>query len=172
MSNRVMIGEHDTLGYGLYVAKPTKDATSATGNDLIFDSSSIATSMLHDVVDITISSGNSSGTGAITGLAYIPYINFTEFDSNGVRGLRMEADIHIGAGGMSGVGRHNIKFTHWRAYTTSTTITITTWPESSYYNNAFETFMSFPNNTGYDPGGTTVNADKTFRCFVYRIPAI
>lgn len=172
MSNRVMIGEHDTLGYGLYVAKPTKDATSATGNDLIFDSSSIATSMLHQIVDITITSGNSSGTGAITGLAYIPYINFSEYDSNGVRGLRYEADIHIGAGGMGGTGRHNIKFTHWRAYTTSTTITITTWPTDSYYNNAATTNMVFPNNTGYDFGGTTVNATKYFRCFVYRIPAV
>ena len=168
MANRVLLGEHDSLGYGMYVSKPTKDVTSATKDDLIFNSNSISSSLIHQIVDITISSGNSSGTGTITGLAYVPFINFTEYDSNGVRGLRYEADIHIGAGGMGGTGRHNIKFTHWKAYTTNTTITISTWPTTDYYNNGY---LTFPNNNGLDTGGTTVDATKYFRCFVYRIPA-
>lgn len=172
MANRVLLGEHDSLGYGMYVSKPGEDVTSATKDDLIFNSNSISSSLLHQIVDVTISSGNSSGTGTITGLAYVPFINFTEYDSNGVRGLRYEADIHIGAGGMGGTGRHNIKFTHWKAYTTNTTITISTWPTTDYYNNSVTTNMAFPNNTNYDFGGTTVNATKYFRCFVYRIPAV
>ena len=181
MSNRVMIGEHDTLGYGLYVAKPAKNATSATGNDLIFDSSSLNSSVLHQIVDITISSGNSTGTGTITGLSYLPYVNFTEYDSNGVRGLRYSSDKATGGGtgggggggGMGGgggsSGRCNIRFTHWQAYTTSTTITIGTWATSQYYNNGL---LVFPSNTGLDTGGTTVDATKYFRCFVYRIPVV
>ena len=172
MANRVLLGKHDSLGYGMYVSKPTKDVTSAIKDDLIFNSNSISSSLLHQIVDVTISSGNSSGTGTITGLAYVPFINFTEYDSNGVRGLRLEADIHISAGGMGGTGRHNIKFTHWKAYTTNTTITISTWPTTDYYNNSATTNMAFPNNTNYDFGGTTVNATKYFRCFVYRIPAV
>ena len=37
MANRICIGNHSSNGQGLYVSKPGKDASSATGNDLIFD---------------------------------------------------------------------------------------------------------------------------------------
>ena len=168
MANRVLLGEHDSLGYGMYVSKPTKDVASATKDDLIFNSNSISSSLVHQIVDVTISSGNSSGTGTITGLAYVPFINFTEYDSGGVRGLRFESSLYSSGGGMGGAGRHNIKFTHWKAYTTNTTITISTWPTTDYYNN---TYLTFPNNANLDTGGTTVDATKYFRCFVYRIPA-
>ena len=40
MANRVLLGEHDSLGYGMYVSKPAKDVTSATKDDLIFNSNS------------------------------------------------------------------------------------------------------------------------------------
>ena len=38
MANRVLAGTHNSLGYGLFVSKPGKNVLSATGNDLIFDS--------------------------------------------------------------------------------------------------------------------------------------
>ena len=180
MANRICIGNHSSNGQGLYVSKPGKDATSATGNDLIFDSSRLYSSALHQIVDVTISSGGSSGTGTINGLAYVPFITFTEYDSSGVRGLRYSSDKATGGGtgggggggGMGGGGgsggRCNIRFTHWKAYTTNTTITISTWPTSDYFNNSL---LVFPSNTGLDTGGTTVSATKYFRCFVYKIPA-
>ena len=160
MANRVLTGNHSSLGYGLYVSKPGKDVTTATGADLIFDSSRSYSSALHQIVDVTISSGNSSGTGTISGLAYVPFVTFTEYDTNGVRGLRFVTDKATG-GGTGG-------FTHWKAYTTNTTITISTWPTSDYFDN---NLLVFPSNTGLDTGGTTVDATKYFRCFVYKIPA-
>ncbi len=179
MANRICIGNHSSNGQGLYVSKPGKDATSATGNDLIFDSSRLYSSALHQIVDVTISSGGSSGTGTINGLAFIPFVTFTEYDSNGVRGLRFTTSKATGGGtgggggggmggGGGGSGRCNIRFTHWKAFTTNTTITISTWPTSDYFDNSL---LTFPNNTGLDTGGTTVDATKYFRCFVYKIPA-
>ena len=180
MANRVLTGNHSSLGYGLYVSKPGKDVTTATGADLIFDSSRSYSSALHQIVDVTISSGNSSGTGTISGLAYVPFVTFTEYDTNGVRGLRFVTDKATGGGtggggggggmgaGGGGGGRGNIRFTHWKAYTTNTTITISTWPTSDYFDN---NLLVFPSNTGLDTGGTTVDATKYFRCFVYKIPA-
>ncbi len=176
MANRICIGNHSSNGQGLYVSKPGKDATSATGNDLIFDSSRLYSSALHQIVDVTISSGNSSGTGTISGLAFIPFVSFTEYDSNGVRGLRLATSKATGGGtgggggggGMGGGGgqggRCNIRFTHWKAYTTNTTITISTWPTSDYFDNGL---LTFPD----DVTGSTVSATKYFRCFVYKIPA-
>ena len=32
MASRICAGEHDSLGYGLYVSKPGKDAESDIGN--------------------------------------------------------------------------------------------------------------------------------------------
>ena len=171
MANRVLLGEHDSLGYGMYVSKPGEDVTSATKDDLIFNSNSISSSLLHQIVDVTISSGNSSGTGTITGLAYVPFINFTEYDTNGVRGLRFVHD-QAGTGeGMQMMGNGggseftSINFSHWQAYTTNTTITISTWATGQYNDNGQ---LTIPD----DVTGTTVSSTKYFRCFVYRIPAV
>ena len=177
MANRVLVGNHSSLGYGLYVSKPGKDVTTATGADLIFDSSRSYSSALHQIVDVTISSGGTYGTGTISGLAYVPFVTFTEYDSNGVRGLRFVTSKATGGGtggggggghAGGGGGRCNIRFTHWKAYTTNTTITIGTWPDADWFDNDL---LTFPDNTNLDTGGTEVDVTKYFRCFVYKIPA-
>ncbi len=89
MANRVLLGKKGS-DYGLWVSKPGKDVTSASGIDLIFDSeTSHGNGYLHQVIDITCSSSNPwNGTGAISGLAYIPFIHITEYDGSGVYSMK------------------------------------------------------------------------------------
>jgi len=89
MANRVLVGDHDSLGYGIYVSKPGKDVRSATGIDLIFNSeTAYGAGSLHQITDITCaSSGTYSGTAAISGLAYIPFVHISEYDNNGVQSI-------------------------------------------------------------------------------------
>lgn len=89
MASRICAGEHDSLGYGLYVSKPSKNAQTATGIDLIFNSNTAhGAGTIHQIIDITCaSSGTFDGTGTISGLAYIPFIHITEYTSSGVKGM-------------------------------------------------------------------------------------
>ena len=79
MANRVLIGDHDTHGQGLYVSKPTKDVTGSTVSDLAFtshitDSTSGIVSLNGEAfniyskgyVDITIDQGDMWNQGAVT----------------------------------------------------------------------------------------------------------
>jgi len=87
MANRVLLGKHDSLGYGLFVSKPNKDAKSATGDDLIFNSdTNYGGGQIHSVHNVTIPVGG-TGTAAITGLAYIPHVHVTEYSGTTTKGV-------------------------------------------------------------------------------------
>jgi hypothetical protein len=89
MANRVLIGEHDSLGYGLFISKPTKDVTSATREDLLFSTADAHSSGILKVMDITVSSGTGSANFNADGssLGYIPFILITEIRSGVVMGM-------------------------------------------------------------------------------------
>ena len=79
MANRVLIGNHATHGYGLYVSKPTEDVTGSTASNLSFsshftDSNSGIVSLNGEAfnvyskgyLDITIDQGDILATGDYT----------------------------------------------------------------------------------------------------------
>jgi len=79
MANRVLIGEHDTHGHGLYVSKSGADVTGSTASNLSFsshftDSNSGIVSLNGEAfnvyskgyTDITIDQGDILATGDIT----------------------------------------------------------------------------------------------------------
>lgn len=87
MANRVLVGEHDSLGYGLFVSKPGSEAESATGNDLIYDSTVTRSSTVHQTSIITMSSGTSEAELDISpSLDYIPYVKVNRVDGTNVYG--------------------------------------------------------------------------------------
>ena len=89
MANRVLLGKHDTEGYGLFVSKNGVDVKSATGNNLIFNTNTqYGGGQIHQVFTITIpGSGTASASGSITGLAYIPYVQITEFSGSTIKSI-------------------------------------------------------------------------------------
>jgi len=89
MANRVLLGKHNTEGYGLFVSKSGQDVKSATGNNLIFNTNTpYGSGQIHQIMTLTIpGSGTPTQTGTITGLAYIPYIQITEFSGTTVKSI-------------------------------------------------------------------------------------
>lgn len=78
MANRILIGEHDNHGYGIFISRPGVDVESnIKREDLIFDSRSPEGSLVHEVIDATISNGNTSGSSVnfATSLSYVPHID-------------------------------------------------------------------------------------------------
>jgi len=190
MSNRICMGEHDSLGYGLYVSKPGKDAESDIGQDLIFSStngtgtgSNIAgNSALHDIMTLTLTAGQTSVSGTITGLAYVPMVTWAEFSGDTTLGVKFTNSKSAGGGSqptggahpMAG-GRSSSAFSHYYCKVTNTSVTIGTWISGThyysgeYYNYAYS--LQFPYDiSGYGSNGQ-LTATKYFKVFVYRLPA-
>tara|TARA_Y100000034_G_scaffold37517_1_gene46109 strand:- start:900 stop:1427 length:528 start_codon:yes stop_codon:yes gene_type:complete len=173
MASRICAGEHDSLGYGLYVSKVGKNAQTATGIDLIFNSNTAyGSGQLHQIIDITCSSTAPlyEGTGTITGLAYIPFVHITEYTGSGVKGIKSWWGRSSGGGSGGGAGgKSQLKWSEWRAKVTNTQITIQSWSSATSGGNYLYTSgihnaaasLQWPSNT----------SGRTFRCFVYRIPA-
>ena len=182
MATRVCVGEHDSLGYGLYVSKVGKNAQTATGIDLIFNSgTAYGSGQIHQIIDITCSTTAPlyEGTGTIVGLAYIPFVHIIQYGGSGVKGIKAwwgrSSGGGSGGGGGGGMGmgggggRSQVRWSEWRAKVTSTQITIQSWSSASSGGNYNYTSniqgaaasLQWPSNTSGD----------TFRCFVYKIPA-
>jgi len=87
MANRVLLGNHDSLGYGLFVSKPGSEVESATGNNLIFDSTIQRSSTVHQTSVITMSSGTATASLTISPtIDYIPYVKINRVDGTNVYG--------------------------------------------------------------------------------------
>ena len=184
MANRVCIGNHATNGYGLYVSKDNKNAQSDTGLDLIFSSETAhGAGSISQIIDITASSsGDYNGTGNITDLGYIPFVHITELSGSGVKGIESWWGRSVGGGsggggggggmggGGGGSGRSQIKWSSWRATVTQTQIEIRPWL-SSGSNQNFNYTSSVHGTASLSWPGQSYTSGKTFRCFVYKIPA-
>lgn len=74
MSSRVLLGNHANFGYGLFISKENKDVhTNLDPEDLLFDSRSDYTDLIHDKVAITCTSGAQSASASIVpSLSYEP----------------------------------------------------------------------------------------------------
>ena len=82
MANRVLVGDHDNFGYGLFVSRPTKDVTTNLDKvDLIFDSREDASSLVHATVVITAASSSAYGSGSWTSLPYVPMVMWTQLSA-------------------------------------------------------------------------------------------
>ena len=180
MANRVLLGKKGST-YGLYISKPGKDVTTASGQDLIFKSDnpegtsdqggvgSIITlggsGALHSIHSITISSGSTSGTSAISGLAYVPFVSWAEYDGNEMLGQRFNCSKSIGGGSApSGSGEHAMAggksssaFSHWYCKVTNSQIEIGSWIDGThyysgeYYNTAGTLLFPYDNIGGDGP---------------------
>lgn len=88
MANRVLIGEHASLGYGLFVSKPNKNAESGTGDDLIFNSDTqYGGAQIHQVSTVTVPANTGIGVATITGLNYIPFVHVCEFSGSTTKSI-------------------------------------------------------------------------------------
>ena len=82
MANRILVGEHDDFGYGLFISKPEKDVTTDLDKvDLIFDSRENASSVVHATVIITAASSSAYGSGSWSALPYVPMIMWTQLSA-------------------------------------------------------------------------------------------
>ena len=193
MANRVLIGKHavdradgsDT--YGLFVSKAGKNAQSDTGLDLIFSSETAhGAGAISQIIDVPCqSSGTYDGTGTITDLGYIPFVHITELSASGIKGIESWWGRSVGGGsggggggGMGGMGgsggggggRSQVKWSAWRATVTRTQIHILPWMMSGDNQNwMYE--GSVHGTASLSWPGQTFTSGKTFRCFVYKIPA-
>jgi len=68
MANRVLAGDHDTHGYGLYVSKSGVDVTAADNNYFLFDSNAAGMAQALLWKEVTLTSSSTSAT--------ITYANF------------------------------------------------------------------------------------------------
>ena len=62
MTSRVLIGEHDTHGYGLYVSPTNVDVTLADNDYFLFDSSAASQSQLLCWKEVTTTSSHNGST--------------------------------------------------------------------------------------------------------------
>ena len=82
MANRILLGDHDDFGYGLFISRPGKDVTTELDKvDLIFDSREDASSVVHATVIITAASSSAYGSGSWTALPYVPMVMWTELSA-------------------------------------------------------------------------------------------
>ena len=147
MANRVLVGEHDSLGYGLFVSKPGSNVVSATGNDLIFDSTVTRSSTVHQTSIITMSSGNATASLTISPtIDYIPYVKINRVDGTNVYG---EESYYQSLGIFP--ARPLIMGMIYKKETTQTTVTVTKMDDD---------FQSTLN----------ASSDEKFRIIVFRIP--
>ena len=186
MANRVLIGKHASLGYGLYVSKPGKDAKSDTGGDLIYSSATAGTggnSALHSILTLTLSSGQSSVSGSISGLGYVPMVTWGRFDGSTTTGIGFTNTKSYGGGSARTSGPHGVMlggrsasaFSHWQCKVTSSSVTIGSWiKDTHYYSGQFydtADLLHFPpDDNPYGDNGQ-VTSDQFFKVLVYRIPA-
>lgn len=92
MANRILIGDHDNHGYGIFISRPGVDVESnIKREDLIFDSRSPEGSLVHEVIDATISNGNKSGSSVnfATSLSYVPHIDLVWLGSSSGNSARV-----------------------------------------------------------------------------------
>jgi len=78
MANRICLGNHPNHGYGLFVSRPGVNVLSnIKKEDLVFDSRSAQSSLVHEVVSATITTGNHTGAtfNFATSLSYVPHID-------------------------------------------------------------------------------------------------
>ena len=144
MANRVLAGTHNSLGYGLFVSKPGKNVLSATGNDLIFDSTVTRSSTIHQTSVITISSGSATASLTISPtIDYIPYVRISRVDGTTVYGE--EGYFQAAYPGPLVMGMV------YKKETTQTTVTVTKMDDD---------FQSTLN----------ASSDEKFRIIVFRIP--
>ena len=82
MANRILLGDHDDFGYGLFISRPGKDVTTELDKvDLIFDSREQASSVVHATVIITAASSSAYGSGSWSALPYVPMVMWTELSA-------------------------------------------------------------------------------------------
>lgn len=147
MANRILLGNHDSLGYGLYVSKPGSNVQTATGNDLIFDSTSQRSSTVHQTSIITMSSGSATATLTISPtLDYIPYVKINRVDGTNVYG---EESYYQSLSIFP--SRPLIMGMVYKKETTQTTVTVTKMDDD---------FQSTLN----------ASSDEKFRIIVFRVP--
>ena len=148
MANRVLLGNHDSLGYGLFVSKPTKNVLSVTGNDLIYDSTVQRSGTIHQTSIITMSSGNATASLTISPtIDYIPYVKVNRVDGTNVYGEESYFQTMI----LFGNTRPLVMGTVYKKETTQTTVTVTK------MNSTFS-------------GTLNASSDEKFRIIVFRIP--
>ena len=102
MADRVLLGEKGS-DYGLWISKPTLDATSTNRRDLIFDSTDGRTGNVLKIMDINVSSAT-SGTAYYNGdqssIGYIPFALVSQIDGTNVEGLTWTYSLSFGGGGL------------------------------------------------------------------------
>ena len=147
MANRVLAGAHNSLGYGLFVSKPNKNVLSATGNDLIYDSTVQRSGTVHQTSIITMSSGNATASLTISPtIDYIPYVKVNRVDGTNVYG----EEAYFQALSIF-PSRPLIMGMVYKKETTQTTVTVTKMDDD---------FQSTLN----------ASSDEKFRIIVFRIP--
>jgi|TARA_B100002003_G_scaffold247830_1_gene280195 hypothetical protein len=172
MATRVCAGEHDSLGYGLYVSKIGKNAQTATDLDLIFNSeTTYGSGQIHQIIDITCGTTAPlyEGTGTIVGLAYIPFVHIIQYGGSGVKGIKSWWGRSSGGGSGASGGKSQLKWSEWRAKVTNTQITIQSWSGATVDGNY--SYISGIHNAAYSLQWPSNTSGDTFRCFVYKIPA-
>lgn len=90
-TNRVLLGNRSTGGYGLYVSKDGSDVTSCAKKDLLFDSTSVRSGLVYaGATGLTLndSADNFLTTGSKASLGYIPLVISVEKNM----GARFESD--------------------------------------------------------------------------------
>ena len=78
MANRILIGNHPNHGQGIFISRPGVNVLSnIKKEDLVFDSRSPESSLVHEVVSATITTGNSVGASVnfATSLSYVPHVD-------------------------------------------------------------------------------------------------
>ena len=145
MANRVCLGNHPNHGYGLFISR---DGVNVLSNikkeDLIFDSRSSASSLVHEVISASISNGDHAGTTVnfATSLSYVPHVDLVALTGNGgsSKGIPVIFESSFP------IFRYYRQF---RVKVTTTGVTVSTaWPT------------------------ITVGADTFFKVVVYKIPSL
>lgn len=78
MANRICIGQHPNHGQGIFISRPGVNVLSnVKKEDLVFDSRSPESSLVHEVVSATITTGNHTGAvfNFATALSYVPHVD-------------------------------------------------------------------------------------------------
>ena len=150
MANRVLLGNHDSLGYGLFVSKPGSEVESATGNNLIFDSTIQRSSTVHQTSVITMSSGAATASLTISPtIDYIPYVKINRVDGTNVYGEESYFQPMV----LFGDTQPLVMGFVYKKETTQTTVTVTKMDDD---------FQSTLN----------ASSDEKFRIIVFRIPVV
>jgi len=137
MANRICLGNHPNHGYGLFVSRPGVNVLSnIKREDLIFDSRSAQSSLVHEVISTSISSGNNAGSTVnfATALSYVPHVDIILLTGSGGSSQGISV-IFENSGFPSFILRYYRRF---KVKVTSSGVTVSTaWPSITVGSNTF-----------------------------------